>query len=204
MILAAALTLTLKLERTSFDPLDTISVEVVAHNAASKPIQETFPKPAEYEISILKHGTPVWTSERVAPLGATIPSHTRLLMPGPNVLAVFIWNGIESDGTTPGPGDYTVRAKLLGANDQPDASLAFHFINPVPVSALFKLKVGDEVTIAGNLNATEDLLTDATGSIPLGKRLTLPKVGIAAVRGFIIERPDHTRALRVTRFAIMN
>lgn len=201
MILAAALTLTLQLERTSFDLLDGVSIEVVAHNTGSKPIPVVFPKPAEYEISITKDGQEVWSSHSADPVGATIPAHMHALMPGPNVLTVYIWNAIENDGSTPGPGEYVVHAKLMGESIHPEASLPIRFINPVPISALAKLKVGDEITIAGTLDASKQILTDATGSIPLMKRV--PLTGIVAVRGFITERPDHTRALYVKRWAKM-
>jgi hypothetical protein len=200
MFFAAALSLTLQLQRTSFDLLDPVSIEVVAHNASAKPISVVFPKPIEYEISILKDGVTIWTSPTAQPLGVTIPAHTRAVMPGSPVLAVYIWNSISNDGSAPAPGNYTVRARLLGATLQPEASLNVHFIDPVPVSALAKLNLGDEVTIAGTLDETKGLLTDSTASIPLMKRLTGAS-GIVAIRGYISQRPDRTRAFYIIRWA---
>ncbi len=202
MIFAVALSLTLQLERTSFDLLDSISVEVVAHNSSAKPTQVVFPKPIEYEISVLKDGAPIWRSPTAQPLGVTIPAHTRTLQSGATVLAVYNWNEIEDDGSTPGPGDYLVRVRLLGATAQPDATLKVHFISPVPVSALAKLAIGDEVTIAGTLDETKGLLTDSTGSIPLLKRLP-GATGVIAIRGYISLRQDHTRAFFIKRWAPM-
>ena len=199
---AAALTMTLQLERTSFDLLDGVSIEVVTHNASDKPISEMFAKPAEYEITIeKKDGTVLWTSQTATPPGAAVPPHMRALMPGPTVLTVYIWNTIASDDSTPGPGVYTVRAKLLGKTDQPEAKLDFRFINPVPISALAKLKDGDELTVAGTLDEAQQQLTDATGSVTLMKKI--PMKGTIAVRGFIVERPDHTRVFFVKRWALM-
>jgi hypothetical protein len=202
MLFAAALTLTLQLERTSFDLLDGVSIEVVAHNSTAKPISEVFAKPAEYELTIEKRdGTVLWASNTQTPIGANIPPHMHAIMPGPNVLTVYIWNAIANDGSTPGPGDYTVRARLLGKTNQPQAKLDIHFISPTPVSALAKLKAGDELTVAGTLDATQQQLTDATGTVTLMKKI--PLAGVVAIRGFIIERPDHTRVFYVKRWALM-
>lgn len=199
---AAALTMTLQLERTSFDLLDGVSIEVVAHNPGTKPVSEVFPKPAEYEITIEKRdGSVLWASQTAPPIGATIPPHMHAMMPGPNVLTVYVWNAIANDGSTPGPGDYTVRAKLLGKTDQPSAKLDIHFISPVPVSALAKLRAGDEVTVAGTMDETGQQLTDTSGSVVLMKKI--PLKGVVAVRGFIVERPDHTRVFYVKRWALM-
>lgn len=200
MLFAAALSLTLQLERTSFDLLDPVSIEVVAHNATAKPVPVVFPKPIEYEISILKNDVTIWTSPTAQPLGATIPAHTRVVVPGSPVLAIYIWNAVANDGSAPAPGDYLVKARLLGATLQPEASLKVHFISPVPVSALAKLNIGDEVTIAGTLDETKGLLTDATGTIPLMKHLP-GATGVVAIRGYIAQRPDHTRAFFIKRWA---
>jgi hypothetical protein len=201
LVAAAALTLSLQLERTSFDILDGVSIEVVTHNSSAKPVPVVFPKPSEYEISIEKNGVAIWNNQTAQPLGVTIPPHMRAMMPGPNVLTVYIWNAIENDGSTPAAGTYTVHAKLLGKAENPEASLDIKFINPVPVSALAKLNVGDELTIAGTLDATQQQLTDATGTILLAKKV--PLKGLVAVRGFITERQDHIRVFFVKRWALM-
>ena len=201
MLALAALTLSLQLQQNSFDLLDGVSIEIATHNSASTPMSVTFQHPAEYEIDVLRGDTVIWSNSTSAPLGATFPPHTRGFRPGPSVLVVYIWNAITSDGTTPVPGTYTVRAHLLGEGVTPTASASFHFINPVPVAAVDKLKVGDTVTIAGMLDASKGFLTDASGTLRLGRRLLTAPNALIAVRGYLVLEPDRTYAFFVQRWA---
>lgn len=204
MIALAAITLSLQLQRTSFDLLDGVDIEVAVHNTAKTPAAVTFPQPAEYEIDILRGDTTLWSNKQQYPPGVTFPPHKRQLFPGPTILAVYIWNAIASDGSTPGPGEYTVRARLLGTPGGADASTMMKFISPVPVSALEKLKLGEVVTIAGHLDGTKGMLTDATGTVPLMKRLvTVAPDAVVAVRGYLTTEPDRTHAFFVQRWAVM-
>lgn len=204
MIALAAITLSLQLQRSSFDLLDGVDIEVAAHNSASSPVTLKFPKPAEYEIDIVRGNDVIWTSLSPPPPGAIFPPHQRNLMPGPTVLVVYIWNTIAADGSTPGPGDYTIRARLLGDGATAQATAPLHFINPVPVSALLKLKAGDELTIAGHLDVNKQVLTDASGSIKLMKRLlAAPPDAVVAVRGYVTTMPDRTQGFYVERWAVM-
>lgn len=202
MILAlAALTLSLHIEPAALDVLDGASIEVVAHNPGKLPVRASFADPSEYEIEILRGTDVVWTSLHPLPPGAHFPAHVRAFMPGPTVLTVYIWNGLGTDGTTPGPGDYTVRARMLSGN-QPSATASLKLINAAPVMAVQRLKEGDEVTIEGTLDATKGKLTDATGTIPLMKRLvTAPPQTAVAVRGFLTTAPGGGKAFYVNRWA---
>jgi hypothetical protein len=201
MLALAALTLSLQLQQNSFDLLDGVSVEIATHNSASIPTPVTFQQPAEYEIDVLRGDTIIWSNSTSVPPGVTFPPHTRGFRPGPSVLVVYIWNAIASDGTTPAPGAYTIRARLLGEGVTPTASASVHFINPVPVAAVEKLKLGDTVTIAGVLDVTKGLLTDASGTLRLARRLlTAPNAPIA-VRGYLMLEPDRTYAFFIQRWA---
>jgi hypothetical protein len=204
MIGLAAITLSLSVQRTSFDLLDGVDIEVAVHNPAKTPTVLTFPKPAEYEIDVLRGTTVVWTNVTAEPPGVTFPPHQKPFFPGPTILVVYIWNAIASDGTAAGPGEYTVRARLLATIGNQTASTTVKFINPVPVSALEKLKMGDVLTIAGHLDATHMILTDATGTVPLMKRVgTVPPDATVAVRGYLAVLPNHTHAFFVQRWAVM-
>ena len=204
MISLAAITLSLEVQRTSFDLLDGVDIEVAVHNSAKTPTTLTFPKPAEYEIDVLHGTTVVWTNATAGPPGVTFPPHQKPFFPGPTILVVYIWNAIATDGNAVGPGEYTVRARLLGTNATQTASTTFRFINPVPVSALEKLKMGDVLTIAGHVDVTRMILTDASGTIPLAKRVGTGKPGeTVAVRGYLTEQPNHTHAFFVQRWAVM-
>jgi hypothetical protein len=201
ILAVASLTLSLQLQRTTLDILDGVNIEVVAHNSDKRPVSASFPTPSEYEIQILRGNDVLWTSLHPQPPGSHIPPHPRTFMPGPNTVAVYIWNGIDSDGTTPGPGDFTVRARLLASGLQPEAKATLRFINPVPVMAVQKLKEGDEVTIAGTLDATKGRLSDPSGTITLMKRLTGATSASVAVRGYLTVAPDHSPAFYVQRWA---
>lgn len=198
---AAALTLSLHIAPPALDILDGASIEVIAHNAGKNPATATFETPNEYAIDILRGSDVIWSSLRPLPRDAHFPAHARSFMPGPTVLTVYIWNGIADDGTTPGPGQYTVRARLL-SGAQPEAAAPLRLINPAPVMAVEKLKEGDEVTIAGTLDPTKGKLTDATGTIPLMKRLTsAPDGATIAVRGYLTTAPGGAHAFYVRRWA---
>lgn len=199
MMFAAALTLSLQLERTSFDMLDGVSIEVVVHNDTRHPVSASFPEPVEYAIDATRKGRTVWTSLVRSPHPEGVPMHTRVFMPGPTILAVYVWNGIATDGTVPGPGTYTLQARLLDTAPPKPATAALTFIPPVPTSAIAKLKAGDEVTLAGDLDTTQTHLTDSTGTVTLLRRIGRPDARVA-VRGYIVERPDGSRALFVQRW----
>lgn len=198
---AAALTLSLQLQRATFDILDAVNIEVVAHNRGSAPVNATFPSPSQYELDLLDGSNVVWTSLHPLPPTAHFPAHTRSFQPGPNVLAVFIWNGIASGGTALAPGHYTLRARMLTDGSQPETTMPVRFIDPVPVAAVEKLKEGDEITISGTLDAGKSRLTDQTGTIQLMRRLSAAPQSAIAVRGYLTTAPDRTKAFFVERWA---
>jgi hypothetical protein len=199
----AALTLSLQLQQSSFDLLDGVSIEVAAHNSAAAPVAVKFARPEEYEIQVLHGDQVVWTNETVSPQSTTFPVHARQFVPGPSVLVVYIWNGVASDGSSPGPGTYTVRVRLLGMGVTPEATAKLRFMDPVPVTALDKLKQGNTVTIAGTLDPTKGILTDSTGTIPLGRRLLTAPDGPVAVRGYYLRRVGRPSVFFVQRWAPM-
>lgn len=204
MIGLAAITLSLQLQRTSFDLLDGVSIEVAVHNSSKTTATVTFPKPAEYQIDIERGTTVLWTTVTDAPPGVTYPPHQKPFAPGPTILVVYIWNGVANDGTVPAAGEYTVRARLLGSNADQSASTTVRFASPTPVSALEKLKLGDVVTIAGRLNPVTGTITDDTGSVTIMRKLAnVPPDAILAVRGYLTELPNHSHAFFIQRWAVM-
>jgi hypothetical protein len=202
-LVLAALTLSLQLQQTSFDLLDGVAIDVAVHNTGDKPVTVKFDKPAEYEIDIQRNGQTIWTNHPPLPPQSNFPVHIRQFVPGPSVMVVYVWNAIESDGSTPAPGDYTIVARLLGEGVTPSASARVHFINPVPVAAVDKLKQGDIVTIAGTLDATKGTLTDASGTVRLARRLLTAPTSTIAVRGYLIQEPDRSHAFFIQRWAPM-
>lgn len=205
MLPLAALSLSLQLQRTSFDLLDGVEIELAVHNSGKTAVPLRFPIPDEYEIDILRGSTVIWTSVSHYPPNVTFPVHARDFLPGPTVLVVRIWNAIDSDGSTPGPGEYTVRAKLLDAGPTLTAQTTFAFIHPVPISALSKLARGEVVTIAGRLDAQKGTLTDASGSMLLMKRLlAAPPDAVVAVRGYLDPAARTGPAFFVQGWAVMH
>jgi hypothetical protein len=199
----AALTLSLQLQQTSFDLLDGVSIALAAHNSSSTPAIVKFSKPAEYEIQVLRGNDVIWTNEAVAPESTSFPVHTHKFVAGPSVLVVYIWNALEPDGTSPAPGTYTVRARLLGEGATPEASAKVRFTDPFPVSGLSTLKTGDIVTIAGTLDATKHLLTDSSGTATLAKSLPTAPLGTIVVRGYLLKRVGRPDVFYVQRWAPM-
>jgi hypothetical protein len=203
MLGLAALTLSLQLQQSSFDLLDGVSIEVAAHNSANAPAVVRFQGPAEYQIQVLAGNDVIWTNATVTPESTTFPVHKRQFVSGPSILVVYIWNGTKTDGSSPAPGTYTVRVRLLGLGATPEATAKLHFAEPVPVSALDKIKQGDTVTIAGTLDPTNGILTDDTGTIPLARRLLNAPGGPVAVRGYLLRRVGRPSVFFVQRWAPM-
>jgi len=199
----AALTLSLQLQQTSFDLLDGVSIALAAHNSGSAPAIVKFSKPSEYEIQVLRGSDVIWTNQTVAPESTTFPVHTHRFVSGPSVLVVYIWNAVEADGASPGPGTYTVRARLLGEGVTPEATAKLRFADPFPASGLGTLKPGNVVTIAGTLDATKQILTDSSGSVTLAKRLPTAPDGTIAVRGYLLHRVGRSDVFYVQRWAPM-
>lgn len=203
MLALAALTLSLHIQQTSFDVLDGVAIELAVHNAGDRPANVAFEKPAEYEIDVVRNGTVLWSNDVQSPAGVTFPVHHHSFMPGPSVLVVYVWNGVQNDGSAPAPGNYTVTARLLGIHASPTASASLHLADPVPVAALPHLKHGDIVTIAGTLDATKQFLTDASGTVRLARKLPMAPNGIVAVRGYWTTLPGRFDAFYVQRWAPM-
>jgi hypothetical protein len=76
------------------------------------------------------------------------------------------------------------------------------FIAPLPTTALSKLKPSEEVTLAGRLDATRQILTDENGSVVLTRRLLpAPADFPVVIRGFPTDHPDGSRTFTFERWA---
>ncbi len=201
---APPLRLSVHVTRNSLDLLDTLAIGVVLDNPSSSPIAVRFALPAEYAIDVLRGDTLVWSTMPQDTTSSAIhfPSHLRTVLPGTNTLAVYDWNEIARNGTSPKPGEYTIRVRLLQTGTQPAATTHVRFVAPTPISAIAKLPVGDAITIAGQLDPTRAIVTDSTGSTILPRRLIGAPLGATvAVRGFITATRAGGRYLLVQRWA---
>lgn len=203
MLALAALTLSLHIQQTSFDILDTAAIEVAVHNSSNQPIDVAFERPAEYEIDIERNGSVVWSNNIASPPDITFPVHRRHFLPGPSVLVLYVWNGTEANGDAPPPGTYTVVVHLLGKNAAPSASTTLRLVPPFPITGIAHLQKNDEVTIAGTLDPTKQILTDATGTIHLARRLVTAPNTTVAVRGYLTTIVGGVHAFYVQRWAPM-
>ena len=198
----APVSISVHVDRTSFDLLDVLSIRVATHNAQSASLPMRFPAPREYALEIVRGDDVVYSSTPASPPPAlSTPPHVRALAPGPAILGTFEWNELATDGSSPLPGRYTIRVRLLCDGVQPTASAPVSFVPPTPVSAIAKLHAGDAITIAGRLDSTLQTLTDTTGSIRLSHRLLGAPDAPVAVRGYITVQPDTSRSIAVTRWA---
>jgi hypothetical protein len=195
--------LELKLQRSSFDLLDSLDIALVVRNAAPAAQTLQFSEPAEYAITIQRDGTTLWGTPTPPP-GVAFSAHRRSFAPGLTTLVVYAWNELARGGWSPMPGSYTLRARLLCDGVQPEASARVVFVPPLPTSALAALPAGDEATFAGKLDATRERLSDASGSISLTRRLALAPVGkTIVVRGAVSVRSDGSRSLEVERWVLL-
>jgi len=193
----ARLELSVHVTRTSFDLLDALAISVAVDNP-NGPQSLRFPSSAEYVIEVARGSHVLWTSP--TPGGETTP-HSRPFPSGLTPLGTFEWSAVLRDGSSPSPGDYTITARLLADHTQPSASARVRFIAPLPITAIAHLKPGDEITVGGTVDASLQLLTDATGHVALSRRLTGAANTPVVVRGSIATRPDGSRYLDVARWA---
>ena len=200
---AAPLHLSLHIMRNSLDLLDTLAISVVLDNPGSAPVPVHFALPTEYAIDVLRGDTTIWsTMPQEAPSTAHFPVHVHTLLPGANTLAVYDWNEVAQNGTSPAPGEYTIRVRLLETGSQPVATTRVRFVAPTPISAIAKLPVGNAITIAGHLDPTRAILTDSTGSTTLPRRLIgAPLDATVVVRGYIVATRSNARYVFVQRWA---
>lgn len=201
---AAPVNVTVQVDRSSFDLLDTVAIRIAADNPGRQPATVRFSAPTEYAVEILRGSTIIWNSVVPPPSPQpSLPGHTRALNPGATTIALYDWDGLLRDGTTPQPGTYTVRVRLLADPGLPAASTSVRFIAPLPISAIAKLPLGSAVTVGGRLDATLGTLSDATGSVLLSRRLLKAPDAPIVIRGFVSSRPDGTRMLSLTRWAAL-
>ena len=197
----SAITLSLQMQRMSFDLLDALSIEVAVHNSNKAPVSVRFDTPAEYSIDVLRDGNILWSSAAAQTAPMAIPAHVRQFMPGPTVLSVYIWNETTKDGASLTPGDYVVRARLLGEGNSAQASMRVHFTAPTPISALSSLHPGEEITIGGRLDEAKQRIDDGTASILLTKKLPNAPDAAIAVRGYVTTSLNREWVFFVERWA---
>lgn len=207
LFLAAVLSVKLVVQRSSLDLLDSLPIAVVVQNTAPAPQTLHFTQPAEYAIELrASDGTVIWSTPRAAaPNAPAFPVHARTFASGSTTLAVYDWNQLLSDGTSPPAGSYTLRARLV--TDKPLAENSIHvtFAPPISPSSLAKLQLGQEFTLAGTLDAQRAVLSDSRGSAMLSHRLVAAPAGAPIlVRGFAVVLAGGTRVFTVERWAVLN
>lgn len=198
----APLTLSLRVDRTSFDVLDTVAIRIVTDNRSTHSRIMHFPSVTEYAITVTQNDYTLWTSLPKTLPATTLPPHTRALQPGASVLGTYIWDGLARDGASLRAGTYTINVRLLADGAATTASTRITFVPPLPVATITHLPIGDAVTVGGHLDGTHQTLIDTTGSVQLSQRLRAETTASIVVRGYVTARADGTRALTVTRWAV--
>ena len=193
--------LSVQTHRESFDLLDGIFIEVVAHNPSKAIRTVEFAQPLEYEIDVSRDGTPLWSSLPASPPpGQTYVPHTRAFNAGATPVVIYDWNELTPQRWSPLPGKYNVRVTLLSAA-RPSATTHITFAPPLPTTALSKLKADESVTMAGRLDPTRKILTDSSGSIVLSRGIPAPPDVPIVVRGYATDHPDGSRTFTFQRWA---
>ncbi|MDQ2866399.1 MAG: hypothetical protein M3R51_09250 [Candidatus Eremiobacteraeota bacterium] len=201
--MTAAIALSVALQRTSLDLLDGCSVQVAVRNPSRRAVDVRFLQPQEYAIDVLRGSDVLWTSApRSTAQGTAIPPHVKRLASGLSVLAIYVWNEETGGGESLAPGDYIVRARLLGDGVTPQATVKLRFAAPTPIVALSSLAAGDAVTIAGRYDPASQTARDFSGFVKLSRRLTgAPPNRLTVIRGYIAVIADGTRIFSVSRWA---
>lgn len=197
-----AITLRVQVARATLDPLDSISFRLVLDNRTDDRYPLRFSSPNEERLSLRRDGKVVWHSIRVYRTGTKMPGHVRSLLPGTTTLLTYIWNGILDDGTAPRRGEYELRARVLAEHLHLLATQAVRFTQPLPLAALTRIHSGVAVTVTGILSLDAQHLTDASGEIPLVRKLLVrvrPGDTVTA-RGYVV-RENHKLSFSVESVA---
>ncbi|HTA39686.1 MAG TPA: hypothetical protein VK760_11440 [Candidatus Acidoferrales bacterium] len=193
--------LSVQTHRDSFDLLDGIFIELVAHNPGKAIRTVEFAQPTEYEIDVVRNGVQLWSSLPPSPPpGQTYVAHARAFNAGATPVVIYDWNEVTAEHWSPLPGKYTIRAALLTAA-HPSATTEITFVPPLPTTALSKLKPNEAVTMAGRLDATRKILTDSNGSVVLTRGIPAPPDTPIVVRGFATDHPNASRTFTMQRWA---
>lgn len=206
LFLAAVLSVKLVVQRSSLDLLDTLPIAVVVQNSSGVAQTLHFTQPVEYAIELrAAGGAVVWSTPRAAEPAQTFPAHARTFPPGSTTLAVYDWNQLFADGTSPAPGSYTLHARLVTDKPLAENSVRVSFAAPISPSSLATLRVGEEYTLAGTLDALRAALSDSHGSATLSHRLLAAPAGTPLlVRGFAAVLAGGSRVFSVERWALLN
>src|SRR6185312_9533388 len=144
-------------------------------------------QPAEYAIELrASNGTSIWASPgTAAPNGRAFPVHSRTFAPGSTTLAVYDWNELLTNGTSPPAGTYELQVRLNSDKPLAGSAVRVTFARPISPSSLGALRTGQEFTLAGTLDPQNAVLSDERGSATLSHRLLAAPAGAAIlVRGF--------------------
>lgn len=198
----APMTLALHVIRNGFDLLDVAGIQLVVDNPSQSVRQLQFAQPQEFDVRITAaDGTPIFTTPNpTPPPGVAIAGHTHPIQPGANIFTTYEWNELADTRNSPAAGTYRIDVRVLSA-PQLHASTTIRFIPPAPVSAVAKLKPGDELTVLGSVDAMGAALTDPTGTVALSRHLAVGAGSTVVVRGSIAVDANGTRQLVVERWA---
>ena len=206
LFLLAVLSVKLVVQRSSLDLLDTLPIAVVVQNNGPAAQTIRFTHPVEYAIELRTvDGSTIWSSAVALPPGqAKFPLHARTFAPGSTTLAVYDWNELLRDATSPPAGNYTLRVRLATEKPIAESSVRVTFAHPLSPSALAGLHAGEEYTLAGTLDAQRAAISDERGSATLAQRLFVAPPAVPVfVRGYVVEK-NGTRSFSVERWATPN
>jgi hypothetical protein len=207
LFLAAILSVKLVVQRSSLDLLDSLPIAVVVQNSAATPQTIRFTRPVEYSIELRRsNGDVVWSSTRTSPSNEPpFPPHARTFAPGLTTLAVYDWNELLPDGTSPAPGTYVLGVRLATEKPFSESLERVTFAPPVSPSSLGALRTGEDFTLAGTLDAERAVLSDDRGSATLSRRLLgAPADRTVLVRGSAIVKAGGSRVFYVERWAVLD
>ena len=207
LFLATVLSVKLVVQRSSLDLLDSLPIAVVVQNASPATQSLRFIQPAEYAIQLRGvNGSVMWsTPPAPAPNAPAFPAHARVFAPGATTLAVYDWNELLADGTSPPAGVYTLHARLVTDKPLTESTVRVTFAPPISPSSLGSLRAGEEFTLAGTLDERHAILSDRRGSATLSQRLLAAPAGVPILlRGFATALPGGGRVFTVERWALLS
>lgn len=207
LFLAAVLSVKLVVQRSSLDLLDTLPIAVVVQNPTSTPQSLRFIQPAEYAIELhASDGTLMWSSPGgAAPVGPAFPAHSRTFAPGSTTLAVYDWNQLLADGMSPPAGTYVLRVRITSDKPLAENTVRVTFAPPISPSSMSALRMGQDFTLTGTLDAQHAVLSDARGSATLSHRLLAAPAGAPIlIRGFVAVLAGGSRVFNVERWALLS
>ena len=184
-----ALHVVIEVRRQSQDLLAAMLIGLYVDNRGAAPVTYMFSQADIFNVVAIFKGAPLWDARYGQ---SAVPVVRKVAFDrGKTLQQSYTWDGTATDRRSLPAGNITIRATLLTPSPQV-ATIVIPFAKPITIAQLEKVKFQTEATVEGEVSIRKGIpvLTDATGSIVLSRRLAPSAVGKYVARGFVNYTPE--------------